>query len=312
MIVAFGSITIDLITPVPHLPMRGETVLGQDYAVVPGGKGANQALAAARGANAGQRVALVGTIGSDAWGEAALEHVRAADVDLSAVARGRLRTACGFISVDPQGQTIITAAPGASMETRAVQLDGLSPRLKAGDWLVLQMEIGLEENWRALRAAKAAGARTLLNLAPAMPVDGAVLADLDMLVVNEHEARTLGDLFKIGASGEEDIARALASRFGLTCVVTLGEAGSLAVEPSDAMWRVGALPIAVVDTTGAGDAYVGYLVAALDGGAPLGEAMRFASAGASLSCTVTGAQTGYLTRAQVLARMAALARPEKS
>lgn len=312
MIVAFGSITIDLITPVPQLPKRGETVLGRDYAVVPGGKGANQALAAQRGAQPGQRVALVGTIGGDAWGEAALEQVRAAGVDLSAVARGRLRTACGFISVDPQGQTIITAAPGASMETRATQLDGLSPRLGPGDWLVMQMEIGLEENWRALRAAKAAGARTLLNLAPAMPVDSAVLSDLDMLVVNEHEARTLGDLFAIAAPELEDIARALASRFALTCVVTLGEAGSLAVEPSGTMWRVGALPVAVVDTTGAGDAYAGYLTAALDGGAALGEAMRFASAGASLSCTVTGAQTGYLARADVMARMADLAPPQKS
>ncbi len=312
MIVAFGSITIDLITPVPHLPARGETVLGRDYAVVPGGKGANQALAAARGAQSGQRVALVGTIGGDAWGEAALEHVRAAAVDLSCVARGRLRTACGFISVDGQGQTIITASPGASMETRAAQIDGLTPRLGRGDWLVLQMEVTLAENWRALRAAKAAGARTLLNLAPAMPVDEAVLSDLDLLVVNEHEAQTLGALFNIGATGHEDIARALASRFQLTCVVTLGELGSIAVDATGARWSVGALPVTVVDTTGAGDAYVGYLTAALDGGAPLGEAMRFASAGASLSCTVTGAQTGYRTRADVMARMADLAPSQKS
>ncbi|MBP6010673.1 MAG: ribokinase [Alphaproteobacteria bacterium] len=307
MIVAFGSITIDLITPVPHLPARGETVLGRDYAVVPGGKGANQALAAARGAQSGQRVALVGTVGSDAWGEAALEHVRAAGVDVSSVARGRLRTACGFISVDPQGQTIITAAPGASMETRAAQLDGLVPRLRAGDWLILQMEVRLDENWRALRAAKAAGARTLLNLAPAMPVDAAVLGDLNMLVVNEHEARTLADLFGVPAVEHKDIARALASRFDLTCIVTLGAAGSIAVEATGATWSVGALPVAVVDTTGAGDAYVGYLTAALDCGSPLGEAMRFASAGASLSCEVTGAQTGYRARADVVARMVELA-----
>ncbi len=307
MIVALGSITIDLITPVPHLPARGETVLGRDYAVVPGGKGANQALAAARGAQSGQRVVLVGTVGSDAWGEAALEHVRAAGIDLSSVARGRLRTACGFISVDPQGQTIITAAPGASMETRAAQLDELTPRLRRGDWLILQMEIRLEENWRALRAAKATGARTLLNLAPAMPVDAAVLGDLDMLVVNEHEARTLADLFGVPASAYEDIARVLASRFDLTCIVTLGAAGSIAVEATGATWSVGALPVAVVDTTGAGDAYVGYLTAALDSGAPLREAMRFASAGASLSCEVTGAQTGYRARTEVIARMAELA-----
>jgi ribokinase len=174
------------------------------------------------------------------------------------------------------------------------------------------MEVPLEENWRALRSAKATRARTLLNLAPAMPVDEAVLRDLDILVVNEHEARTLADLFGISASGHEEISRALASRFDLTCIVTLGGAGSIAVEPSGARWSVGAPPVPVVDTTGAGDAYVGYLIAALEGGAPLGEAMRFASTGASLSCGVTGAQTGYLARADVMARMADLAPPQKS
>ena len=301
MIVVFGSINVDLITPVPHLPSRGETVLGRDYAVVQGGKGANQALAAACGGGSGQRVAMVGTVGTDAWGGFALERLAAAGVDLSCVAHGRARTACGFISVDPYGQTLITVSPGANMETCASLLDRLTPPLARGDWLLLQMEVPIEENWRALRAAKAAGARTLLNLAPATPVDEAVLRELDILVVNECEAEMLGTHLQIGTRDHAGIAKALAARCGV--LVTLGVRGSIAVEPTDVTWRTNVLQVSVADTTGAGDAYVGYLAAALDGGASLSKAMRFASVGASLSCEATGAQTAYRQRDEVLARV---------
>ena len=303
MIVVFGSINVDLITPVPNLPARGETVLGRDYTVVQGGKGANQALAAARGAQAGRRVAMVGTVGTDAWGSFALERLQEAGVDLTGIARGRARTACGFISVDPKGQTLITVAPGANKETRAAQLDALKPALTQSDWLVLQMEVPLEENWRALKTAKRAGARTLLNLAPAMPVEEAVLHDLDILVVNEPEAEALAAGLKIDAAEYEEVARAVAHRFRLGCIVTLGERGSIAVDAAGATLRAQALPVSVADTTGAGDAYVGYLTAALDAGAPLADAMRYASAGASLSCEIIGAQTAYRPRDDVRVRM---------
>src|SRR5215813_8456980 len=112
MIVVFGSLTVDLITPVARLPTRGETVVGGSYTLVPGGKGANQALAAALGADDGQRVAMIGTVGRDAWGDVALEKLRAAGVDLSLIAKGTGHTACGFISVDGHGQTLITVSPG--------------------------------------------------------------------------------------------------------------------------------------------------------------------------------------------------------
>jgi hypothetical protein len=119
MIVVFGSITVDLITPVAALPHVGETVIGGDYTIIPGGKGANQALAAALGAAPGQSVTMIGTIGADAWGALALEHLRKAGVDLTLVGTGERRTACGFISVDANGQTLITVSPGANIETRA-------------------------------------------------------------------------------------------------------------------------------------------------------------------------------------------------
>lgn len=307
MIVVFGSINVDLITPVARLPVRGETVVGGDYALVQGGKGANQALAAQCGAAAGQRVAMVGTTGSDAWGRFALERLREAGVDLSATVTGRGHTACGFISVDGAGQTLITVSPGANMETRADLLDRLQPPLSAGDWLVLQMEVPLAENWRAVAAAKAAKARRVLNLAPAMPVDEAVLSDLDLLIVNELEAAFVGQAFRLGSGDVLNTARGLAKSFGLTCIVTLGESGSVAVESDGRGWRVGCPAVAAVDTTGAGDAYVGYLVAALDRGLSLPEAMRFASAGASLSCAARGAQSAYRSRVEIERRMSELA-----
>lgn len=303
MIVVFGSINVDLITPVARLPARGETVVGGDYTLMQGGKGANQALAAALGAAAGRRVAMVGTTGSDAWGGVALERLRDAGVDLSAVAVGRGHTACGFISVDGAGQTLITVSPGANMEARAALLDRLAPPLTKDDWLVLQMEVPLGENWRALSRAKALGARVALNLAPAMPVDAAALDQLDLLVVNEIEASFVAAAHGLGSEDPVVVARALALRHALTCVVTLGESGSVAVEPGGRGWRAGCPAVAAVDTTGAGDAYVGYLVAALDRGAALSDAMRFASTGASLSCAVRGAQSAYQRREAIERRV---------
>lgn len=307
MIVVFGSLTVDLITPVERLPSRGETVVGGSYALVPGGKGANQALAAALGSAPEQQVAMVGTVGGDAWGEAALEKLRAAGVDLSLVAKGQGHTACGFISVDGQGQTLITVSPGANMETRADALDRLNPALGSRDWLLLQMEVTLEENWLALDRAKAAGARCVLNLAPAIPIDANVLSKLDVLVVNQPEAQLIGLVLGIGTSAHLEIARELARRHDLTCVATLGEHGSVAFEASGRGWQVGRIDVDVVDTTGAGDAYVGYLIAALDHGLALPEAMRFASAGASLSCETRGAQSAYLGREAIGRRVRELA-----
>jgi len=189
------------------------------------------------------------------------------------------------------------------METRA---DGLN--VGAGDWLLMQMEVTLAENWRALAKAKSAGAKAVLNLAPAMPIDAAVLAQLDMLIVNQPEAQLLGSVLGIGSSEHLAIASEIARRYDLTCIATLGEHGSVAVEASGRGWRVGRIDVDVVDTTGAGDAYVGYLVAALDRGSALPEAMRFASTGASLSCETRGAQSAYLARTAIEKRMTALAR----
>ncbi|MGL4975556.1 MAG: PfkB family carbohydrate kinase, partial [Bosea sp. (in: a-proteobacteria)] len=177
MIVVFGSINLDLVTPVARLPASGETVLGQAYAVHPGGKGANQALAARR---AGADVSMVGAVGDDSFAEPALFLLREGGVDLARVAHVQAPTGAAFITVDGQGANQIVVASGANAQVRAAMLDGLT--FASRDILLLQREVPEVECIVAARLAKAAGARVLLNLAPSGPLDPALLALLDMLV----------------------------------------------------------------------------------------------------------------------------------
>ena len=161
MITVFGSINLDIVTRVPRIPAPGETVLGQSYSKVPGGKGANQALAARR---AGAAVRLVGATGIDAFADTALSLLRADGVDLSAVSQSSLPTGAAFISIDAHGQNAITVAAGANNAARGAQIEAL--QLRAGDILLLQREVPDAESEIAARATKACKARVILNLAP--------------------------------------------------------------------------------------------------------------------------------------------------
>ena len=300
MIVVFGSLNVDLVMQVACLPRPGETVINGHYFLVPGGKGANQALAAARAADGAVPVAMVGCVGPDDWGGLATGLLAEAGVDLSALRRGAQPTGCATICVDAAGENAIAVASGANMEATAAQVDDrwLGPET----WLVLQMEVPTQENWRLIKRAKSRGARILLNLAPAAPAPPEILDALDVLVVNEIEARMLID------APPETAARNLARRHGLVCIATLGAAGALAVMPEGA-WKVAALPADVVDTTGAGDAFVGALVAMLATGRPLPEALTWASVGAALSCTVAGTQSSFATAAAIAGRVSELPPP---
>ena len=294
MIVVFGSINIDLVLRVETLPRPGETVLTPAYAAVPGGKGANQAVAAAR---AGARVRMVGCVGRDGFAEPALAELRAAGVDLAGVERVAAATACAMVCVDAEGHNQIAVAGGANRETRASQLDAVS--LGPGMTLVLQLEIDPEANWEAVRRAHEAGARIVLNSAPAAPIPAEVLRRLDYLVMNEIEAPMLARAVLPGGAksdpdgdpGDDPVAaaRALAQAFDLAAIVTLGDAGPAAFE-NRARLSIGALDVRVVDTTGAGDGFTGALAAALDGGRDLAAALRRASVAGGLACETAGAQ----------------------
>jgi ribokinase len=293
MITVFGSINIDLVTTVPELPGPGETVLGESYRLFPGGKGANQALAAAR---AGAPTRMVGCVGDDGFADLALADLRAGGVELTHVARTEVNTGCATIAVSARGENLIVVASGANLRAAAAQLANLL--LGPTDSLLLQMEVPLEENWRAVRRARAAGARVVLNLAPAAPVPPEILGLLDVLVMNETEADQLAAALGQATGDPAGITAELAGQHDLACIVTLGADGVVTATPDDA-WRDAALKVEVVDTTAAGDAFVGVLTAGLDGGLDLKAAVRRAAAAGSLACTTPGAQPSLPSRAEI-------------
>jgi ribokinase len=306
MIVVFGSINVDLIVPVKNLPRPGETVLGPSYKLMAGGKGANQALAAAR---AGAMTRMVGAVGRDGFAEVALADMAAAGVDLSGVARRGAPTGCAVICVDKAGQNTIAVASGANMKTRESQLaDGfLGPR----SLVAMQMEVPPVQNWALVARARSLGARLLLNLAPAGPLPGLILPALDWLVVNEIEAGMIAAKFGQGAEDPRVAGSALAAATGIAVVVTLGAQGAVAFADKQG-WAIGALAIKAVDTTGAGDAFVGAFAAALDEGADLPTALRWGSTAGALACLAPGAQPSLPRRADIERRMGELAPATKT
>jgi ribokinase len=282
MIVVFGSINIDLIVPVPHLPVPGETVLGGDYVLAPGGKGANQAVAAAR---AGGAVTMVGAIGQDMFGEPSLSVLRRCGVHVGLVQTVVQPTGCAIVTTDTEGENQIAVASCANATVRSGQVPDRLLDLKTV--LVLQREVPDGENASLIGRALQRGSRIVLSLAPAGPIAPARFEDIDFMIANEGEAATLGD--------PTEIAREL--RQGL--VITCGAAGAIALLRNGDTITVPALPIDPVDTTGAGDAFAGVFAAGLDRGLPLDEALRRASAAASLTCLAVGAQSAMPSRADI-------------
>ncbi len=304
MILVFGSINIDMVVPVANLPRAGETVLGPSYRLVPGGKGANQALAAAR---AGSRVRLFGRVGRDGFADLALAELKRADVDLGGVARDELPTGCALIPVERSGQNLIIVASGANTATVESQVpDDL---LGEGTVAVLQMEVPAAESWALAERARKRGARILLNAAPAGPIPEKVLAQLDWLVVNEHEAITVAGRLGLAHDDPRSAGRAIATTCGTTAIVTLGGTGALAFGPGGA-WRIGAMRLKPVDTTAAGDAFVGAFAAAMDAGESLPAALHRASVAGGLACLAEGAQPSLPTKAAIEAHLAELAPPQ--
>lgn len=279
MIVVFGSINLDLIFPLPHLPTAGQTVLGPDMRIEPGGKGANQAVAAARD---GAEVVFAGCVGRDALAEDALRLLRASGIGLSRVLPTDRATGCAAICVDTAGRNLIAVASGANLEARHTQVE--DALLGRDTTLLLQMEVPAAETEALIHRAHAAGARIILNLAPAAPLGPDALRKLHLLVANEDEAG-----FLAAAHACPPTAAALHAALGIGVVVTLGEQGVDAAT-ADGAWRLPAAPIDVMDTTGAGDCFTGVLAAALDRGLALDQALRRATAAAGLCCTRAGTQ----------------------
>ena len=293
MITVFGSIGMDLLFSLPHLPAVGETVLTPGYTTAMGGKGANQAVAAARD---GGRVRFVGSAGADGFGNEARSLLRAEGIDLAGFATVDAATCVASICFDTQGRNQIAVASGANLLTRA---DALRPELLAsGDWLVLQMEIPSGEVSKAVALAKARSARVILNLAPALPVEEAALRQVDVLVLNEHEASLLCTQIGQASGAPAKLAGPLSKLLGTTVIVTLGPDGAVGAK-GDQTWQVPSMPVKAVDTTGAGDCFVGVLAAAMDRGLEMQPAMRRACVAASMACTLVGAAPSFPTGAAI-------------
>lgn len=284
MIIVFGSLNVDLVTPVERLPGAGETVLGPGYALHPGGKGANQALAARR---AGAEVTLVGAVGRDGFAEIALRLLAEDGVDLSHVARVEAPTGAAFIAVDAAGSNQIVVAAGANARARAGAVEALKPG--ESDLLLLQREVPEDECLRAARAMRAGGGRVILNLAPAGEPDPDLLALTDILIVNEHEALILAGSLGWAETEPDAIARRIDGERGIACIVTLGAAGAVGWH-GGVRRRLEAPVIEAVDTVAAGDSFVGAFAAALQAGFGFSGALQRGLAAGSLACTVAGAQ----------------------
>jgi ribokinase len=268
-----GSANLDLVATTERLPGPGETVLGDSYAEYPGGKGLNQAVAAAR---TGLSTSLCACVGDDEAGRQLRAVMREAGVrdDHLSVAAG-LPTGRALIAVARrEDQNLIVVAPGAN---GALGAEAASQAVWGARVVLAQLEVPVAVVVAAFRAARAAGAATILNPAPAEAVTDELLALCDLVVPNEHEAALLG--------GADGILRAGAGQV----VVTLGPRGSLLTGPDGDRHAVAPFPVAVADTTGAGDAYCGALAAALAGGSEIHEALRFASASGALATTKPGA-----------------------
>ena len=293
MIVVFGSVNVDFVTRVEAIPHPGETVLGPKYDVIPGGKGANQALSAQL---AGSHVYLIAAVGDDPFAAIGLKLLEKANVDCSHIARVAAPTGAAFITVDRNGENIITVASGANAFAQATDLVLLN--LEPSDTLLMQREVPEAQQLAAARIAKERGARVIVNVAPAGPIADELLALVDILLMNEHEALVIAEGLGLNGSEPDMIARDISASRSIATIVTLGAEGAIGWT-GGVRRHVPAFPVEVVDTTAAGDAFCGAFAAALDQGFGFTGALTRGVAAGSFACTRQGAQPSLPTKAEI-------------
>src|SRR5689334_15711928 len=288
-----GSANADLVIGVERRPGAGETVLGSDLAVHPGGKGANQAVAAAR---LGARTALLARVGDDAHGRLLLDSQREAGVDTVGVLVGGAPTGVALITVDPSGDNSIVVSPGANGRLTPGDVRAAACLFQASHVVSAQLEIPLETVAEIVRDLSP-GSRFVLNPSPPLPLPAEVLAACDPLIVNEHEAKViLGDTSAEGRPA--DWARLLLAKGPRSVVVTLGAEGAL-VASAEGVTPVASVKVDAVDTTGAGDAFTAALAWRLGSGASLAQAAAYAARVGAAAVTKRGAQESFPTAKEV-------------
>lgn len=291
-IAVVGSANVDFVVRVPRIPRAGETVLGGDLARFAGGKGANQAVAAAR---LGAEVAFVARVGDDGLGRSSLDGYRSEGIDTRHVAvDSDAPTGAALIVVDGEGENAIAVAPGANARLSPADVEAAAETIRAADALLLQLETPLEATERAVDIARAGDTLVLLDPAPARPLDAGFLALVDVLTPNREEARRLAGGLGADAAGPEAAARTLREAGVGHVAVTLGGEGVLTVG-AEGPRRWPAAPVDAVDATAAGDAFSAALAVALGSGQAWEEAVAFARRAAAFSTTRMGAQPSLPT-----------------
>jgi ribokinase len=292
-ITVIGSINMDLVVRTPRFPGPGETILGSDFLTVPGGKGANQAVAVAR---MGARTAMLGRVGSDAFGEQMLKGLQGEGIDTGHVSvDSEAPSGVALITVVESGENNIIVVPGANGRLSPQDVEDAEATLDASSSIVLQLEIPLPTVMGAVDSAARRGVRVILNAAPARPLPPDLLGKVDYLIVNELEAALLTGL---DSTQPEEASKALLAQGPANVVITLGNAGALLATPQG-LEVVPTFEVSVVDTTAAGDAFAGaFAVALAEGKGPL-EAVRRANAAGALAATRLGAQPSLPTRVEL-------------
>jgi ribokinase len=291
-IVVVGSFNTDLTTYMKRAPQAGETVMGYRFVTGPGGKGSNQAVAAAR---LGANVTFIGRVGLDEFANFGLRLWNEEGINTDYVVRDLEHpTGVAPIWVDDTGENRIVVAPGANMLVSPADIDAADSVIAQADVLIVQLEIPVETSHYALRKAQSHGVRTILNPAPAVPLPAELISEADFITPNETELAVLsGQHLDLTAN-----ARSILVRAGQTVIVTLGAQGARWVNQSDT-GLIPAYSVEVVDTTGAGDAFNGGLAVALAEGKLLNDAIAFAAAAAALSVTRLGTSPSMPTRPEV-------------
>lgn len=302
-----GSFVADCAFRAARLPVWGETLLGESFALGPGGKGSNQAVAAARAAGSDVRVQMLTRLGDDAFGAMARAVWRDAGVDDSLVATSSAATGAAAILLDAaRGENAIVVVPGASYTLSAADVNAARDAITQATILMTQLELPLATVEHGLRVARAAGVTTVLNPAPAAALSDALLTQVDYLIPNETEAAHLSGLLVESAEDAAQAAQLLLERGARCVIVTLGAKGALVCQRGVESVLVPAFAAgAVVDTTGAGDAFCGGFAVALAEGRALQQAVRFGCATAGLAVTRAGTAASMPTRAEIEALLSA-------
>jgi ribokinase len=302
VVTVVGSFAVGMTLRAPRFPVAGETLIGSGFDMGPGGKGSNQAVGAAR---LGAQSHIVACIGADLFGDLSTQLYAAEGVHAGRVRRTAERnTGVGFITLDAAGDNQIVLDPGANALLSPADVDAAEALIAASDAVLSVLEIPPATAGRALTLARRHGAIAILNPAPATPLDDSLLSQVDVLTPNSGELRVLLGLPPDDATAPLTLAQRLQAHGVRNVVVTLGGEGALIVAASGVVEHVPGVPVPVVDTTGAGDAFTCALAVALAEGRSLGDAVRFANHAGALACTKLGAITALPRRAELDARLA--------